>query len=279
MTKPELAQYYTEKQEDGRAYKHPFRKTLEGKPLIVPSVTTILKLENKDNLIQWAADKTLEWCVENWFMLGSRSSEDAFSGARYRWQAFRDERASVGTGIHDTIESEHTGGWNFPLLDEEQLQIMEQWRALNERHTIKPILSEFTVWDLENEFAGTADGLWEIDGKVCLVDIKTSKNTWPGHWMQLAALRHADLRLEKQADGTWKEFGWGLSIEDGVDGETTRIEAECLVHLRADKAEILWAEDLDLRWKQFKGYAEQWRLNAELKDRTKKRELAKFGGF
>lgn len=284
MSKPELALWATEG--TGRAYKHPFRKLENGKPLTSPSITTVLKLENKDNLVQWAANLTLEWCIQNWFLLGQRSTEDALSAGRYRWKDVRDERAEVGTGIHETVEAEHTGSWAYPVLDEEQKEILELgWEELKKEWDIEPILTEFTVWNLTHDYAGTGDGIWRFTNKesgesfVALVDLKTSRNTWPGHWMQLAALANGEFLMVKGEDGTWTE-------EPMPD-----FDKVVIVHLRAPernldgvvtkeaKHDILYAEDLDIRFREFVAYRTIWAAEDELKARAKAREIASYGGF
>lgn len=283
MSKPELAMWATEG--TGRAYKHPFRQTPDGKPLTSPSITTVLKYENKENLIQWAADKSIEWAVNNWHLLGSRSNEDAMKAGRYRWRGVRDERAEVGTGIHETVEAEHKGTWDFPDLDEEQKQIMEQWRKFNQRYTIKPLLTEFTVWNFSEDYAGTGDGLWEITenetGKswVALIDLKTSKGVYGGQWAQIAALKNGEVLMHKaipdavpNRKGEWPEGTWEERPMPDAD-------SFAVVHLRADKAELIFGEDLDLRFEQFKAYRTIWGVENELKEREKKREVASYGDF
>jgi len=286
MTKPELA-LYANADGTGRAYKHPFRKGEDGKPLSSPSVTTVLKQVDKPALIQWAADRTLDWAIENASLLLSKSDEDAFRWGKYRWADVRDERAEVGTGIHETIEMLHTGGWNFPALDEEQQAIMDQWRWLNERYEFTPHRSEFTVWGgMDQEafdgytdeattgftYAGTGDGLWDIlDRKTgqfysnVVIDLKTSKNTWPEHWLQLAGLMFADVIMEKQPDGTWVEITNEWDKSDGV----------AIIHLRADKAEVKMETDLELnqlRYKQFQNLVRSWYGGKAVEEYVKNRD-------
>ena len=272
MTTPELALYGKEGEGKGRAYKHPFRKGDDGKAITSPSVTTVLKLEDKSNLVQWAVDLSVEWCVVNWAVLGMRSNEDAFKTARFRYNAVRDERAWVGTGVHETIDSLHSGGWNFPELDEEQQQIMLQWEDLNRVWLITPVLSEFTVWNIDSDYAGTADGLWNFTHRqsgetfVALVDIKTSKNTWPGHAMQIAALGNSsNVLMEKLGDGTW------------VEKILPEFDKSVLVHLRADKWEIIEVEDTDLRLEEFLAYRKIWDVQSSIKERVKARLTANAG--
>lgn len=282
MTKPELAQYAKE-DGTGRAYRHPFRTVgdvADGKPLTSPSVTTILGLVDKPALIQWAADRTLDWAIENVSLLFVKDEEGAKRWGRYRWADVRDERAEVGTGIHETIESIHTGGWNYPALDDEQNRIMAQWEKLNERYTITPHKSEFTVWggfgDDKTHWAGTGDGLWDIlDNQTgefyenVVIDLKTSKNIWPEHWLQLSALRHADVVMVKQEDGTW------------VEEELPKGDGTAIIHLREDKHSVTIETDealLDLQYSQFMSYRDVWEYKKAVetytRDRAKTKEMS-----
>ena len=282
MTKPELAQW-AKQDGTGRAYKHPFRTLEGGAPLTSPSVTTVLGLVDKPALIQWAATQTVEWAIANASLLFVKDEDSVRRWGKYRWQDVRDERAEVGTGIHETIEAEHTGSWNFPVLDDEQLRIMEQWRKLNERYIITPHRSEFTVWgglDVPNgDWAGTGDGLWDITDTVTgqtwigvFIDLKTSKNTWPEHWLQLSALRHADVIMEKAADGTWSE----VPVKD-LEGDY----ATAIIHLREDKFSVTIEDDrdlLDAQYEQFKAYRQVWHTKKVVedynRDRAKTKEMA-----
>jgi hypothetical protein len=244
------------------------------KPLTSPSVTTVLSLVDKPALMQWAADKELEWIRDNRSLIYVKSDEDLMRWGRYRWRDVRDSRAEVGTGVHETIESLHTGGWHFPVLDDEQRRIMAQWDQLNERYLIVPHRSEATLWghpDLPGiAWAGTADGIWDVTdletGLVyenLLADIKTSRNTWDEHWMQVSALAHADVLMTKQSDGTW------------IEEEPPTFSGTALFHLREDKWEVLIETDpeiLDLQYAQFIAYRGVWESKRMLKLAMDKRE-------
>lgn len=297
MSRPQLAQYRDEGEGQGRQYRHPTRLGLDGKPLVVPSVTTILKLEDKSALIQWAVNLSVAYCVENWFTLGSRSPSDAQKNAQWRWKDVRDSRAWLGTGIHDTIEAEHTGSWDYPVLDAEQLLVMEEWRKLNEEWLIEPILTEFTCWSLYADYAGTADGLWRFTHRVtgetfvALVDLKTSRNTWPGHYMQTSALKHADFIMSKDmpdavqdSKGNWPEGTWS-------EQPMPKFDKVLLVHLRAPefdefgrevkpgKHDLIEVEDTETWYDEFLGYRQVLAAQQKRKANEKKVKDASWGGF
>jgi hypothetical protein len=241
---------------EGRAYRNPITGDK------YPSVTTILKMSNKDGLNQYAADQAVKWCAANWQILAQRSDEDAFKAGRYRWRDATNERAEVGTGVHEYIEAEHTNSWNFPPLDPEQKRIIKQWDWLKTQHEIKPILSEFTVFNKDAGVMGTADGLWEIDGVTTLIDVKTSKNHWPEHDAQLAALWFAETWFDESEDMSW------------VERPRPEYEACAIIHLREDKAEIIPITDLDLHYAKYKGYVQVYNATQALKERAKAKTKA-----
>lgn len=250
-------------------------------------------MEAKDALVQWSVDQAVAWCVKNWHLLGSRSSEDAYRGARFQHNKVRDDRAQVGTGVHDTVEAEHTESWKYPVLDAEQELIMHEWRLFNEEYEVEPLLSEFTVWNFTHDYAGTADGLWKLrkrgteKWRIVFVDLKTSNRTWPGHHMQLSALINAERLMGKtkpdavqKKDGSWPEGSW-------TELPMPAFDEVALLHLRAPrfdeygnvtepgKHDLISVIDTDLYFEEFLGYREVLRAQ-----RTRaEREKARYGEF
>lgn len=261
MTKPPLSQFWSEKDGDGRRYRHP--KTGE----ILPSVTTILK-ENPKNLEQYAANLTLEWAVENWQFLGQSSNEKGIRAGKYRWKDHSSSRAEVGDGVHSWIEAEHKGLWEFPDLDDEQEQIIEQWEHLKTVHKIEPVYTELTAWH-SGHFAGTLDGLWYIDSKLTLIDVKTSKSHWPEHDYQISALAHADKALVELVHGAdpKKKEDWE---EIDNPAHMSKIDGAALIHLRADKWEIIPVKNLEENYEVFAGLEKTWYGKQALKELEEK---------
>lgn len=266
--------------QEGRGYRRPGTGRNGVPAVTLPSVTTILKQADKSGLVQWAVGLTLDAVNKNPDMVYQRSDQDMKRHFQYQWTKVRDERAEVGTGIHETVESIHTGRDYYPFLDDEQLRIMEQFDEFNFYHTVKSILSEFTVWDEgKSYYAGTADGLWLIDGVLWLIDIKTSKNTWPEHFAQLAALRFAPyawvlcekddpdamLHIDRNKQESW----WKKIPNPALEAEKVGI-----LHLREDKWELIEVENLDLHMDIFEGYAQVHGAKAELKTIEKSATLA-----
>lgn len=207
----------------GSGYKHPHTGQ------IVPGVTTVLKNLNKPAIVQWAVDNTAAYAVANIDGLLNRTQEQGYGFLRWYWKrdplkgdltdirnysnGVLDDSAELGTLVHDWIAAEH-GACPYPDVTDAPAffwEMVAQWDEFNDAHEIRPIHSEVTVWNKVKNYAGTADGIWEIDGKLTLVDIKTSRNTWDEHWMQIVALDQCDTMLIEGQKG-WEELS-----SDGVD--------------------------------------------------------------
>lgn len=133
----------------------------------VPSVTTILQIINKPELVGWA------------HFMGTRqiSIESILEKASY-----------FGTSIHDYLECYFTGGCYIPifseLLDEEDYKkATNNFRWFMKDKTYKCILSEASRSN--NIYGGTLDYYGEFNGKKMLIDFKTSKDVYPTYLLQL----------------------------------------------------------------------------------------------
>lgn len=260
MAGPELAQFWTDSKQDGRRYKHPHTGEF------VPSVTTITGMEDKPNLIQWAADMTLRWAIDNWNTLGQRSDQQAMNWGKYRWRDVRDERALVGTESHAWVEADLTESWDYPILSVEAQQCVEQWVKLRAAHDIKPRYVETTAWNHTDGWAGTLDLACELDGILTLGDVKTSKGLWEGHKMQIAALANAEVYMVKQEDGTW------------IEVEPPTYDRYSFFHIRPDYYDPMreqttpayWevvdldADEIPSLYEQFLGYRKVWGAQQDL---------------
>lgn len=214
MTQPKLR--VASSGHGGSGYKHP----VTGQ--VVPGVTTVLKKLDKPALIQWAVDNTAAFAVANIDALLSRTEEQGYGFLRWYWKrdplksddgdirnysnGVLNDAAELGTMFHDYVAADHGEGWypdtrNAP---DHFWELVEQWKLFNERHNIQPLHSEVTFWSHTYGYAGTADGVWMIDGVPCLIDLKTSRNTWDEHRMQLVALGACDVMLVER-DGEWVE--------------------------------------------------------------------------
>lgn len=81
------------------------------------------------------------------------------------------EKAQFGTNIHDAIER-FEKGLEISLKPQEEI-VFEQYLKVKAKHNIKVLEQEEIIcWN--GRYAGRLDMIAEIDGKVMLVDIKTT---------------------------------------------------------------------------------------------------------
>lgn len=178
----------------------------DGKPIIVPGVTTVLRARNKPALIQWAVDRTVDFCVANWAYLGSVSDDQAKNRARWRHKDALDERAQIGTESHAWWETFLNDEFDYPELSAEGEEIIAQWLdyASNPRFG-GALATEVTVFNHTKGYGGTFDFVIMDDGQLSLGDGKTSAGLWDDHELQLAALANAEVMVVERADGFWEE--------------------------------------------------------------------------
>lgn len=270
---PKLALWAGEGNGQGRTYRDP----TDGDSLW-PSVTTVLKHEDKSGLVQWAATKVAE---------RARDRPDIVMGdpdlvvqkLQYAHNDYRDERAEVGTGVHAYAQAEHEGTWDFPDLDDEQLAMVDQWELFLEHYQVRIIYMEFTVRG--DGWMGTADALIEYtdpltgERKIALIDIKTSKNLWPGHDMQLAALGRGLYRLVEVPAGTENAFKrkGKTKAEDSWwvrDYDMPKWDTLAKVHIREDFYDFVEVDDDDLAYREFMQYLGIQNIQQERKERNKR---------
>lgn len=142
---------------------------LNSEKVEVPSVTTIMKVLNKPGLVTWA--NSLGW-------------------RRQSYEKVLEESANKGTYIHELYhEYLFKEGTQFDISHPDSLNfIYENINALKEfllKHDLKPIWGEksFSV----SHYGGTIDLLCELDGKLTIIDFKTSKKFYSSHFIQLGA--------------------------------------------------------------------------------------------
>lgn len=157
----------------------------------VPSVTTILKLINKPELVNWA----------NW--LGFK---------KWKVDTVLEQSSEIGTNVHNLIEKfiknkyielDKPGETKYEgsaELVEHCFNLFYKW---HKDHKIKYILSEAQL--VCNTYGGTVDCVCEVDGTLFIVDFKTSSKVYSSMFMQLAGYLHLvkmnypDLKIEKVA--------------------------------------------------------------------------------
>lgn len=273
----------------GRGYKNP----VTGDARIVPSVTTILKAEARPALEQWIANQTAAYAVANAQDLLSRSEEWAYNHLRWYhskkidpdapdldvanyWQGVRDDAADQGTWIHEYIQADVDPACSYPSTEntnQNHWDMVEAWDTWKSGKEIVPLHTEITVWNDEEGYAGTFDGMWTIDGRTVLMDIKSSRGIYSSAWMQLAALWSAPEAFFPQDDDTY------IAVRDWV----TPAEGFGILHIRPSDSDSrgrpmspfckwLEGEDRELHMQSFRGLLQYQHAQYALKQVLRERE-------
>jgi hypothetical protein len=205
-------------------------------------VTTVLQTLNKPALMTWPMNEALKYLETK--LPDSITLED-LEESRKAYTKKSDVGKSSGTDIHEALESVLLGrSIKLTSVTEKPLKAFKKWYRDESPRVIE---LEKIVYSKLYDYAGTADGLLEIDGETVLVDWKTTnasrtapKGIYPEMFCQLGAYSLAlheenkrvgiqELMIVRIAkDGTLntcRASELGLSVRDCEDAWLTVLKA------------------------------------------------------
>lgn len=151
---------------DSRFYRH-------ANGNFYPSVTTILDAYPK-------SAQFFEWLKKN----GEDSDE------------IRDEAGRKGSNVHQLCEDYDKGfecgildEWAKPKFKQIEWAMFERYVEFREKFKYELVANELHYISPSFGFAGTLDRVFNVNGKLVLVDIKTSNSLHNHFWLQLAAYK------------------------------------------------------------------------------------------
>ena len=191
-------------------------------------VTTVTSVIEKPALINWAVYKQcLPYIREN---LKPNKKYDELEIEKILKEAGRqhtikkEEAGQAGTLVHAWAEAWIKGKKpkkpKNPLLLNGVNAFLDWVKA----HNVKFLESEKKVYSRCYLYAGTADAIGTIDGKLALIDFKTGSGIWPEMYFQTAAYLMA----------SWEEAThWTKPLYDSAwiarfDKETAEFETKCI---------------------------------------------------
>lgn len=199
--------------------------TLDG--VEYPSVTTILKLLNKDGLQFWAN------------MLGFK---------RIRVSDALEQSARIGTYVHYLCECKLMN-YSYIKYDAKLGYLKEvgkrytQFLKFLNSYEVDTIFCEKSMISSQLKYAGTIDFCGYIDGKLTLLDFKTSKAFYDSMWYQLSAYNE-------------------LLKEENIHVEQVAI---LLLHDDKYKIKIIQVDEIEKYWKVFKSLISLYYLLGDIK--------------
>jgi hypothetical protein len=218
----------------GSGYALVTRPDADGKPQIVPGVTTCLGALDKPGVLQWSIDNVAAYATANVDRLLSRTEEQGFGFLRFYHKRMKEadfdnpdidirdysngvlnDLAELGTITHDWVADFVNGYFEPDITRDEQAEMIAEFVDWWNAHDVEVLETEVSVviasenGDLS---AGTLDHIWIVDGVPTLIDLKTSRKTRAEHYAQAAALGAAQSILREVSPGT----------EGAVEYETKR---------------------------------------------------------
>lgn len=163
-------------------------------------VTTYLGIKDKSQgLVSWATEVYLNHLFDR-LSKGPITEEDIIIGWT-KHQEFKAKAAAVGDEVHQWVESYINGDKpEMPEQREAQIGVTAflDWEAA---HKVKFISSERVIYSKKHDYIGKMDIEAKVNGKLCLIDIKTSNGMYNEFYMQTAAYVKADEEESKRKYG------------------------------------------------------------------------------
>lgn len=149
-----------------------------------PSVTEILDVMDKPAIVQWAVNQAIKYIEFN------KDDADVLQKAKFEYRNVGKEAMDIGSQAHDLIEHYIKFGLDKSGKNEYNESVQNaflsflEWEKSNK---VKWVKSEFTICDVDLCYAGMLDAICEIDGKIYLIDFKTSTGFYPEYELQITA--------------------------------------------------------------------------------------------
>ena len=165
----------------------------------VPSVTRVVDAVFPKYLVDWAAACGADWWRENREdVLYEYSIEEVCEGIRYAHKEISKAAQDIGLEVHKWIElfitvkilSKGKGETIADYPDKVKIP-MQNFHNWVESRDIEWLACEKKVYSRSWEYAGTIDALAKINGKLCVIDFKTSAKIYKEYYLQVSAYCNA----------------------------------------------------------------------------------------
>ena len=172
---------------DGREFDLDFSKEkhsyfLDGEK--IHSVTRVIDACFPKYLVDWAVKEGAEAYLNAWNQGEVQDRYDLIINAH---KEISTEAADIGSAVHDWIEEYIKGNDPAePLVGENCISAFRDW---HKKTDVTWLHSELKVlYKTDNYcFAGTVDAVAEINGRLYVIDFKTSKAIYKSYYLQVAA--------------------------------------------------------------------------------------------
>ena len=163
--------------------------------IYVPGVTTAIGVLPKPALVPWAAKLTSEAIgklIDPDKPYTRTEIDELCKKGKMAWREKKESSADKGTEAHKFLESYVKTAFQedvvtFPLpTDPDVKNSIEKFMQWEKEHTVEWMMSEVRIASEEHQFAGTLDALAVVDGRLTLIDFKTSAGIYESFYIQTA---------------------------------------------------------------------------------------------
>lgn len=179
-------------------YKHRYTWNDE----VIPGSTSVLGILAKPALIFWSANMAADYFksqITPGKALDEMEIDAIWQQAKKAHTQKKNDSATLGTFVHKFIE-QYIKGENPSLPSNSDIRgAVERFFSWVEQHHVEFLSSEQAVFSKQYKYAGTADFMCKIDGKLWLGDIKTSAGIYDEYWMQTSS--YLEARTEEFNEG------------------------------------------------------------------------------
>jgi len=228
------------------------KHTYEANGKIVFGVTSITGVLDKPALMYWSANMGAEYAdkvLVPGMVIDELNKPAIIEGIKTAFRKKSKEAADIGTAVHKYLEDYLNAGINGEPLPEmpvnkhikNAILAFLEWTKENK---VKFVSAERKVYSKKHGYAGTLDALGYVNGKLAIVDFKTSSGIYPEMFIQTSAYAQA------------------VNEEDG-----TEIKDCYIVRVPKDGSEFEVQKDdhLDLNFKSFLGCLENYKRQMFMK--------------
>ncbi len=211
-------------------------------------VTTLIGIKDKSTaLVSWATELGADFLLEK-LEKGLPITEVDILEAQSLHSVRKTEAADLGTKIHDFCEKyikhklKEKGYENFPELPEEKSVLIGANAFLDweKEHNVKFISSERIIYSKKYDFIGKMDIEARVDGKICLVDLKSSSGLYNTVRLQTAAYAKAD---EEERKKDVYEGRWAIRLAKETEQEyLARMQKKNNKRIKNGKDEVIYPD-------------------------------------
>ena len=156
----------------------------------IPSVTRVVDAVFPKYLVDWAAT-----CGANYWKENYGEDNDMYNGILNAHKQISHRAQTIGLEVHKWIELyikvkmiDGETATEYPEAVKIPMQNFHDWVESRE---IEWLACEKKVYSRSWEYAGTIDALAKINGKLCVIDFKTSAKIYKEYYLQVSAYCNA----------------------------------------------------------------------------------------